>query len=80
MECGLSVTRGGPGVAGRTVGLLGASFTYADRKGVRIDNPAHGVVKFAEGRRERRLIGDEYRRCRWRAWRMSGSQPSLPPD
>jgi hypothetical protein len=31
------------------------------RQGHRIDNPAHGVVKFAEGRRERRLADDEYR-------------------
>ena len=51
----LSVVRDGPRVAGRTVGLLGAIFTYAIRKGFRIDNPAHGVVKFAEGRRDRRL-------------------------
>jgi integrase len=58
---GLSVVRGGRGVAGRTVGLLGAIFTYAVRKGLRIDNPAHGVVKFAEGRRERRLTDHEYR-------------------
>jgi integrase len=59
---GLSVTRGGRGVAGRTVGLLGAIFTYAVHQGIRIDNPAHGIVKFAEGRRERRLTDDEYRR------------------
>jgi integrase len=58
---GLSVVRGGRGVAGRTVGLLGAIFTYAVRLGLRIDNPAHGIVKFAEGRRDRRLIDDEYR-------------------
>jgi integrase len=58
---GLSVVRGGRGVAGRTVALLGAIFTYAIRKGLRIDNPAHGIVKFAEGRRERRLTNDEYR-------------------
>ena len=53
--------RGGRGVAGRTVGLLGAIFTYAVRQGVRPDNPVHGVVKFAEGRRQRRLIDEEYR-------------------
>ena len=57
---GLSIVRGGRGVAGRTVGLLGAIFTYAVRQGHRIDNPAHGVVKFAEGRRQRRLTNDEY--------------------
>ena len=33
-------------------------------QGIRIDNPAHGVVKFAEGRRQRRLIDDEYRHAR----------------
>ena len=58
---GVSVVRGGRGVASRTVGLLGAILTYAVRQGIRIDNPAHGVVKFAEGRRQRRLIDDEYR-------------------
>ena len=58
---GLSIVRGGRGVAGRTVALLGAIFSYAVRQGIRIDNPVHGVVKFAEGRRQRRLIDDEYR-------------------
>lgn len=46
---------------GVTVGLLGAIFTFAVHKGFRIDNPVHGVVKFAEGRRQRRLTYDEYR-------------------
>ncbi|MGA9015483.1 MAG: hypothetical protein WB509_23575 [Acetobacteraceae bacterium] len=41
--------------------LLGAIFTYAVRQGIRLDNPVHGVVKFAEGRRQRRLSNDEYR-------------------
>ena len=56
---GLSIVRGGRGVAGRTVALLGAIFTYAVRQGIRLDNPVHGVVKFAEGRRQRRLSNDE---------------------
>jgi hypothetical protein len=43
------------------VALLGAIFTYAVRQGIRLDNPVRGVVKFAEGRRRRRLIDDEYR-------------------
>jgi hypothetical protein len=59
---GLSFVRGGRGVASRAVGLLGAIFTYAIRKGMRIDNPAHGVVRFADQRRDRRLTDDEYRR------------------
>jgi integrase len=58
---GLSVVRGGRGVASRSVGLLGAIFTYAIRKGLRFDNPAHGIVRFADGRRERRLTDHEYR-------------------
>ena len=58
---GLSIVRGGRGVAGRTVALLGAIFTYAMRQGIRSDNPVHGIVRFAEGRRQRRLSNDEYR-------------------
>jgi hypothetical protein len=41
-------------------GTARAIFTYAVRQGIRTDN-LHGVVKFAEGRRRRRLIDDEYR-------------------
>ena len=57
---GKSVVRGGRGAATRTVGLLGAIFTYAIRKGLRIDNPVRGVMRFADGRRERRLADAEY--------------------
>ena len=39
-------------------------FSYAVRLGHRIDNPVHGVVKFATSRRERRLTDDEFRRLR----------------
>jgi integrase len=59
---GLSLVRGGLGVAGRTVGLLGAIFSYAVANGMRTDNPAHGVTRPADGRRERRLRDDEYGR------------------
>lgn len=57
---GLSNVRGGIGTASRTVGLLGAIFTYAVRHRMRPDNPVHGVMRPADGRRERRLSGDEY--------------------
>jgi len=57
---GLARVRGGKGTATRAVGLLGGIFTYAVRQGVRADNPVHGVVRFADGRRERRLSDDEY--------------------
>jgi integrase len=57
---GLARVAGGRGTATRTVGLLGAIFTYAVRKNLRSDNPVQGVMRFADGRRERRLSDDEY--------------------
>jgi len=57
---GLSNVRGGIGTASRTVGLLGAIFTYAVRHRMRPDNPVRGVMRPADGRRERRLDEDEY--------------------
>jgi integrase len=58
---GLARVRGGRGTASRTVGLLGAIFTYAVRSRMRSDNPVHGVMRPADGRRERRLTDDEYK-------------------
>lgn len=57
---GVSIVRGGKGASSRTVGLLGAIFTYAVRKRLRPDNPVQGVVRHADGRRERRLTDAEY--------------------
>jgi integrase len=57
---GLARVRGGKGTASRTVGLLGAIFTYAVRHGMRPDNPVHGIMRPADGRRARRLTDDEY--------------------
>ncbi len=57
---GLARVKGGKGTATRTVGLLGAIFTYAVRQGVCTDNPVHGIVRYADGRRERRISDDEY--------------------
>jgi integrase len=57
---GLARVRGGKGAANRTVGLLGAIFTYAVRHRMRSDNPVHGVIRPADGRRERRLTDAEY--------------------
>ena len=58
---GLSNVRGGRGVASRTVGLLGGIFTYAVRKGLCSDNPAHGIMRPADRRKTRRLTDSEYR-------------------
>jgi integrase len=58
---GLANVRGGKGAASRTLGLLGAIFTYAITKNLRQGNPVHGVIRFADGRKERRLSNAEYR-------------------
>jgi integrase len=57
---GVANVRGGRGTASRTTGLLGAIFTYAVRARMRPDNPVHGVTRFADGRRERRLSSEEF--------------------
>jgi integrase len=56
---GLARVTGGRTAATRAIGLLGAIFTYAVRHRMRSDNPAHGVQRFADRRRERRLSDDE---------------------
>jgi integrase len=57
----VSNVRAGKGGATRTIGLLGALFTFAVKRGMRADNPVHGVTRYADGKRERRLSPDEYR-------------------
>jgi integrase len=57
---GWAHVRGGRGTASRTTGLLGAIFAYAVRHRMRSDNPVHGVMRPADGRRDRRLTDAEY--------------------
>lgn len=57
---GLSNVRGGKGAASRTLGLLGAIFTYAERRRMIAENPVRGVIRYADGKRERRLSDAEY--------------------
>jgi integrase len=57
---GLARVSGGRTAATRAVGLLGAIFSYAVRRRMRTDNPAHGVQRFADRKRERRLSDGEY--------------------
>jgi integrase len=48
------------GTASRTVGLLGAIFTFAIKHRMRADNPVRGVERPADGKRDRRIGDDEY--------------------
>jgi integrase len=57
---GLARVTGGRTAATRAVGLLGAIFTYAVRRRLRPENPVHGIERFADRKRERRLNDDEY--------------------
>jgi len=51
---------GGQGAATRTVGLLGAIFGFAVKRGMRADNPVRGVERHADGQRIRRMGEEEY--------------------
>jgi integrase len=57
---GLARVTGGRGTATRTMGLLGAIFAFALKRGMRADNPVRGVERHADGQRNRRLSDAEY--------------------
>jgi len=57
---GFARVTGGRGTATRTLGLLGAIFSFAVKRGLRADNPVRGVERHADGQRTRRLSEVEY--------------------
>ena len=57
---GLARVTGGRGTATRAMGMLGAMFSFAVRRGFRVDNPVHGVERHAYARRQRRVSDTEY--------------------
>lgn len=52
-------TRGGQGAASRTVGLLGGIFKFAVARKLCAENPAKGVARFKDNKRERFLSPKE---------------------
>jgi integrase len=57
---GLARVTGGRGTATRTMALLGHIFTFAIKRGLRADNPVHGVERHGYSQRQRRLTAEEY--------------------
>lgn len=59
---GRAIVSGGPITANRALGLFGAIMTFAVNRGLRADNPVHGLRKFRENRRDRFLSQEELTR------------------
>jgi integrase len=76
---GLANVRGGRGTATRTMGLLGAIFAFAARRGLRADNPVHSVERYADGHRARRLSEAEYGAL-GHTLRTMGESTTWPPS
>jgi len=68
------LTRGGKGVAARSVTTLHSIFAHAKRAGLIDVNPALGVRKFPDQRRTRRLSRDELRILGRAIHEVSGSE------
>jgi len=57
---GRAIVRGGSGTAARAVAVLGAIYTFAQKNGLRGDNPVRGVKLLQTEKRERFLSPDEF--------------------
>ncbi len=58
---GKAVVEGGAGTAARTAGLLGGILSYAVSEGIIASNPAQGVKRPSDKRRQRRLSEADYK-------------------
>jgi integrase len=58
---GRAIIQGGRGTAARTAGLLGGILSFAVSEGVISVNPARGIKRPADQRREVRLSADQYK-------------------
>ncbi|GIK48507.1 MAG: integrase [Alphaproteobacteria bacterium] len=59
---GRAIVKGGQGTASRTVVQLSSMFSYAVREGVMEANPAKGIRRWKDGKRERYLSEPELKR------------------
>jgi integrase len=70
---GLARVTGGRGTATRAMGLAGAIFAFAVRRGLRADNPVRGVERHAYEKCQRRMTQAEYARLGESLRSMSGT-------
>lgn len=70
------IVRGGKGAATRTVGLLGGIFTFAQRQGIRADNPCRGIKRYPDKASERFLSPSEIGNLGEALWKVESKGAS----
>ena len=58
---GRAIVRGGPGTASKCVALLSTVFNFAIKRGLLEENPATGIEKYKDKKRERFLTSKEFK-------------------